>query len=117
VRFFLDQNIDARVGQMLRAEGHQCWSADDAGLSDEDDDSLTVYAQDRRAVLVTHDEAFSKRRRRSVIGQHIWLQCSERDALDLLRGKLGAIEDLVLSGQDVFIRLSKSKLESSWAWE
>jgi hypothetical protein len=37
----------------------------DAGLSEADDDTLTMYAHEHRAVLVTHDDEFSRRRRRN----------------------------------------------------
>jgi hypothetical protein len=35
VRFFLDHDVPASVGKMLRGEGHDCWTAAQAGLAAE----------------------------------------------------------------------------------
>lgn len=68
-RFFLDHDVPASVAAMLRAEGHQCWTANEAGLATESqDDNLTVYADEHRAVLVTLDREFSQRRLKNSIG-------------------------------------------------
>lgn len=88
MRFFLDQNVDARVGTMLRAAGHNAWTADDSGLAAEADPNLSIYAQERRAVLVTHDREFSVRARQRITGQHIWLNCKELSARDIFGAQL-----------------------------
>jgi predicted nuclease of predicted toxin-antitoxin system len=116
MRFFLDQNVDARVGAMLRAEGHHVWSAHDAGMSDNGDDELTVYAVDRRAVLVTHDREFSRRRRANVIGRRLWLDCPEPDASELLKAHLPNVVGQLRSGSDLFLRLSRAGMDTSRAW-
>lgn len=116
MRFFLDQNVDARVGAMLRVEGHDVWSAHNAGMSGNSDDELTVYAVDKRAVLVTHDREFSKRRRVNVIGQHLWLDCSEPDAPELLKAHLPEVVRQFRSGSDLFVRLSRAGMDTSRAW-
>ena len=56
MRFFLDGNVDAAVGAVLRDAGHDCWTAVEAGLSGAIDDAIAVYADDRKAVLVSHDK-------------------------------------------------------------
>lgn len=77
---------------MLRGEGHECWTASDAGLAIEgQDDNLTIYADDKNAVLVTMDKEFSLRRRTNAIGRHIWLRCPEPDAAAMLRSRLGEV--------------------------
>jgi predicted nuclease of predicted toxin-antitoxin system len=48
------------------------------------DEDLAVYADEKQAVLLTHDREFSKRRRAWIIAKHIWLKCPELDAADLL---------------------------------
>lgn len=78
-----DHDIDARVAARLRKLGHDAWTADDAGLSRVRDDKLTVYSDNQRAVLVSHDSEFSQRRRRNVVERHIFLQCNEWDAAEL----------------------------------
>ena len=44
MRFLLDHDVDAAVGQMLRHRGHECWAAGSAGLARAKDDELTVWA-------------------------------------------------------------------------
>jgi predicted nuclease of predicted toxin-antitoxin system len=53
VRFFLDENVDVSVGAVLRDAGHECWTAVEAGLSGAIDDAIAVYADDRKAILVS----------------------------------------------------------------
>jgi predicted nuclease of predicted toxin-antitoxin system len=91
-RFFLDHDVPASVGRMLRGEGHECWTASEAGLATEgQDDNLTVYAHTKEAVLVTMDKEFSLRRRTNSIGRHIWLRCPEPEAATVLRSWLGKV--------------------------
>ena len=76
---------------MLGRNGHEWWSANDAGLADEgQDDNLTVYASEHRAVLVTLDREFSRRRQASAIGWHVRLRCPEPDAAVVLASHLKA---------------------------
>lgn len=65
-----DHDIDARVAARLRKLSHDAWTADDAGLRVRDDE-LTVYSDNQRAVLVSHDSEFSQQRRRNVMGAGI----------------------------------------------
>jgi hypothetical protein len=56
VRFFLDHNVPVGVRRMLVAQGHECWTASEAGLATEgQDDNLSVYADSKGAALVTFD--------------------------------------------------------------
>ncbi|MGH3889365.1 MAG: DUF5615 family PIN-like protein [Pseudonocardiaceae bacterium] len=59
MRFGCDHDVDARVAARLRQLGHDAWTAADAGLSRVRDDELTVYSDNQRAVLVSHDSEFS----------------------------------------------------------
>ena len=68
-RFVCDHDVDVAVAMMLRKAGHEAWTAADAGLYRAGDDDLTVYADNKDAVLISHDTEFSQRRRRNVIGQ------------------------------------------------
>ncbi|MGH3793714.1 MAG: DUF5615 family PIN-like protein [Pseudonocardiaceae bacterium] len=45
---------------MLRKAGHEAWTAADAGLYRAGDDDLTVYADNKNAVLISHDVNFSQ---------------------------------------------------------
>lgn len=95
MRFFCDHDVPADVATTLSALGHDAWTAYQANLSVEDDDELTVYASNQRAVLITHDREFSQRRRQNVIGHHIWLDCAEIDAADILRAVLPEVTPML----------------------
>lgn len=116
LRFFLDQNVQAPVARTLRQMGHECWTADDAGVGRLVDDQLTVYAQEKAAALVTHDREFSQRRRRNVVGRHIFLRCDEWEAAKLVEAYLPGVEQLLEFKDDVWIEISKDgfKLDFSW---
>lgn len=101
----------------LNQLGHEAWTAQQANLSGSRDDELTAYADDRGAVLLTHDVEFSKRRRRHVVGWHVRLRCVEEEAADLLEKHLDEIVALIRPGRDVFIAVSKAGLELSRRWD
>lgn len=116
MRFFLDQDVPVSVRRMLLSEGHQCWTANEAGLAAEpQDDNLTVYADDKDAVLVTLDREFSKRRRRNTIGRHIWLRCREPEAAEMLRSRLNEVLPY-LRRSHVIIVVSKGGVRADSAW-
>jgi predicted nuclease of predicted toxin-antitoxin system len=116
LRFFLDHDIDAAVGRVLRARGHQSWSAADAGLNAEADDTLTVYASDKGAVVVTHDKEFSQRRRKNVIGWHIQLRCNEWEAADLLAKHLDDLVRIMQTRDSLFAAVSHEGCDLSFGW-
>jgi predicted nuclease of predicted toxin-antitoxin system len=117
VRFFLDHDVPVSVGRMLRAQGHECWTASEAGLATEpQDDNLTVYAAEKDAVLVTLDQEFSQRRRKNTIGRHIWMRCPEPDAADLLRSTLDEALPY-LERTDVIVTVSSGGVRSDTEWE
>jgi predicted nuclease of predicted toxin-antitoxin system len=113
-----DHDVDARVAARLRKLGHDAWTAAQAGLSRARDDELTVYADDQRAVLISHDSEFSQRRRRSVVGRHIFLQCNEWDAADVLERHLDFMLSVLDRHEDVYVRVSPdSQPKLSFLWE
>jgi len=113
-----DHDVDARVAARLRKLGHDAWTAAQAGLSRARDDELTVYADDQRAVLISHDSEFSQRRRRSVVGRHIFLQCNEWDAADVLERHLDFMLSVLDRHEDVYVRVSPdSQPTLSFLWE
>ena len=116
MKFLLDNNVDAAVATAIRLAGHDAWTAADAGLNDATDDTLTVYAANREAVLITHDREFSQRRRRNVSGHHMWLRCDEWEAADLLLEHLAELIPILESQQDLFIVISKAGYEISRDW-
>jgi predicted nuclease of predicted toxin-antitoxin system len=92
MRFVLDEDVDAAaVGSFLRRQGHESWTVVEAGLQGADDDAVTIYADDRRAVLITHDAEATARRRRFTIGRHVFLRCPQLEAVDVLRVHLAEV--------------------------
>jgi hypothetical protein len=47
--------VPTGLRNVLLDEGHQCWSAAQAGLAASPDDALSVYADNKHAALVTFD--------------------------------------------------------------
>lgn len=109
MRFLLDNDLDAAVGRVLRTARQQCWTAFEAGLAGvaaADDDDLSVYAQQRDAVIVTHDRAFSRRRMTHTFGRHLWLQCEQPDAADLVATHLIPLIDALQTRADLVVTLN-----------
>jgi predicted nuclease of predicted toxin-antitoxin system len=93
MRFVLDEDVDAgAVGSVLRNQGHDCWTIVEAGLGGADDDAVATYADNRNAVLVTHDAEATRRRRKLTFGRHLFLRCHQLQAAGLIANYL---EDLV----------------------
>jgi len=110
--------MDVAVRHMLIKAGHEAWTAANARMGEANDDSLTVYAQEHDAVLVTHDREFSTRRRRAVVGRHILLRCNEWDAADVLERNLPEILPVLGRKCDVFVQVSPdAAFQLSFAWD
>lgn len=92
MRFVLDEDVDVQlVGSFLRRHGYECWSVVDAGLGGSDDDAIAIYADDRDAVLVTHDTGATRRRRKFTFGRHVFLRCHQLEAVELLEIHIGEL--------------------------
>ncbi len=118
MRFFLDHDVDADVAPALVKAGHQSWTAAQAGLFRARDDELTVYACDEQACLVTHDREFSVRRKANVVGQHIWMTCSEWDAASALVETLPDILPILDRHPDVMFTVkSRGAFEVHRKWK
>lgn len=116
MRFLLDHDVDAAVGRMLRQRGHECWTAGSAGLARAKDDELTVWAAERRAVVVSTDGEFGHRRMQNAIGWHVWLRCSDWEAGGILEGHLDEVLSLLEARNDLTVRVSKEGLSDSSKW-
>jgi predicted nuclease of predicted toxin-antitoxin system len=115
VRFVLDNDVPVSVRAMLLREGHEAWSAYQAGLADAGDDELTVYAERRTAVLVSLDVQFMQRRRANAIGRHVRLRCPEPDAAAVLRGCLKEVLEY-LERDHVTVTVSRDGVKADSAW-
>jgi predicted nuclease of predicted toxin-antitoxin system len=116
VRFLLDHDVDAAVGQMLRHRGHECWTAGSAGLARAKDDELTVWAAEHQAVIISTDGEFGQRRMQSAIGRHVWLRCSDWEASEVLADHLSEVLTLLQARSDLTVRVSKESLGDSSKW-
>ena len=120
MKFFLDQNVDARLRKFLTERGHSAWTADDAGLSRENDPNLTVYSMDRGAALITHDVEFSRRRRRNVMGWHIFLDCKEPHAREVMGFHFDDVYPILQRYPDLYVAMTRTKFEivhASESWQ
>jgi predicted nuclease of predicted toxin-antitoxin system len=101
---------------MLTREGHEAWSAHDAGLADAEDDELTVYAVRHAAALVSLDAQFMQRRRKNAVGRHVRLRCPEPGAAALLRDSLKEVLEY-LERDHVTVTVSQDgvKADSDWS--
>jgi predicted nuclease of predicted toxin-antitoxin system len=110
VRFVLDHDVDARVGRVLRQAGHECWPST-AGLSaSADDDTVAVYADNRHAVLITHDRPFTLRRMKNTIGRHVRLDCEQPDGPEVIAVRLPDLVAMLEGAQDVVLIVSATEV-------
>lgn len=118
MRFFLDHDVDSAVAAMLRRARHTVWTASDAALSRTSDDVLSVYADTKDAVLLTHDVEFTARRRAEPVGQHVRLACREWEAAEVLAGHLAALVAILGARSPVTVMVTKNAppriLERHW---
>lgn len=115
--FFLDNDVPVGVGKMLAKYGHTWTTANGAHLAADSDDELTVYADSRRAVLVTLDKEFSRRRRRAAIGQHVMLRCNEPEAAGVLEDQLDKVCEYLRGRDHVMIRVSRDFVDADSGWD
>ena len=116
MRFLLDNDVDARVAKVLRRHGHDCWTASEAGLAGviaASDDHISVYAADKDAVVVTHDQEFSRRRLSNTYGKHLWLRCEQPDATHLIGTRLDEIVTALRQHVDVVVIASQNGIEAN----
>jgi predicted nuclease of predicted toxin-antitoxin system len=106
VRFVLDHDVDVRVGAVLRQAGHECWPSTAGLAASADDDTVAVYADDRQAVLITHDREFTRRRMRNTIGRHVRLDCEQPDAIAVIRTHLDALLAALEHEHDIVLVVS-----------
>lgn len=106
MRFVLDQDTPVSIRRFLQGQGHDCWTADEAGLAEADDDDLAQYAQDKNAIMVSHDEEFAARRKRRTFGIHVWLRCHQVRGLEVLSECFDAIEPHLAAGKPCVLELT-----------
>ncbi len=115
MRFFLDQNVDARVATILREMGHDAWTAEESGLSRETDPNLTIYAHDRDAILLTHDREFSTSFKKHIVGRHVFLDCRELAAREVISARLPDVIDILERKPDLYVILRPDSFQVVYA--
>jgi predicted nuclease of predicted toxin-antitoxin system len=110
VRFVLDNDVDARVGRVLRRAGHECWPSTAGLTASADDDAVAVYADDRQAVLITHDWEFTRRRMKNTIGRHVRLDCEQPDGPQVIAARLHDLVAMLEGAQDVILIVSATQV-------
>lgn len=108
MRFVLDYDVDVRVCELLMAAGHECWRAPE-GLVEDDD--ISVYADDRGAVVVSHDRGFAYRRQRRTFGQHVRLACKQPMAVGVLEAHLDKVIGLLTQRPTGVFVVSRERVE------
>jgi len=106
VRFVLDECVDARLRRVIVAAGHECWTVVDAGLSNEDDDEVSVYAADHNAVLVTDDRELIRRRQGVLFGKTVELRGTKRAALQNLPNHIDHCVELLNGADELIVAVS-----------
>jgi predicted nuclease of predicted toxin-antitoxin system len=110
MRFFLDNDVDAEVASMLRQRHHECWRAGEAGLADANDDLIAIYAEERQAVLISHDKAFARKRMANTTGQSVWLHCEQVDGVELLAQHLAQVVATLANMPMVVLEVTRTRV-------
>lgn len=108
MRFVLDHDVDVAVRGLLTALGHECWRAP---TYLEVDDDVSVYADDKDAVVVTHDVEFTRRRQLRTFGRHVRLRCDQVDGVEVLAGHIHELVDLLATQAEGVFIVSRSRIE------
>lgn len=116
MRFYLDNDVDARCRRTIEAAGHESWTAAQAGRADTPDDDQTIYANEHDAVLLTHDREFTERRKRNTIGRHVRLCCEQPDGPELLATWLDEVSPVLERRPHVVIELYAQSYSVHVAW-
>ncbi|GAA1911327.1 hypothetical protein GCM10009737_10940 [Nocardioides lentus] len=117
MRFVLDEDVDASVVRVLFDAGHDGWTIQNAGLGAVPDEVVAVYGHEQDAVVVTHDEEFSRWRKKNCVGKHLFLRCEEPDAAELIEKNLADIVPVMERYTDLYAQLSQSTLTFTWQWD
>jgi predicted nuclease of predicted toxin-antitoxin system len=117
LRFFLDNDVEAGVAGMLRRERHTAWTAYQARLDKASDDEIAVYAYARNAALISHDGVFADERIRNTLGQHVWLDCSQPDAIEVMTKHLDAVVEILAHRPNVVVVVRPASVTVRSGWQ
>lgn len=78
---------------MLAAEGHEAWTAYEAGLSAASDQELLAYAADRGAMVVTNNKDFVPMARRMRLATVVYLRVAEIHTVETMTRALEWLDE------------------------
>lgn len=108
--FFLDNDVDVAVARVIRQANHHCITARDVAMTDANDEAISIWGHEHKAVVVTHDKAMIQLRKKNTYGLHIWLECHDIEASEVIAKQLPEIIT-ALNGRDaVVLRVTKSQV-------
>lgn len=118
MRFYLDNDTDYECARRLRAKGHDCWSASEAGLAEAADTDQMIYACDMGATLITHDQGFAGAQRERGFGRLILLNCVQPDGPDLIEAAIDEILPTLRAREFVVVEVRPASIlthHSGWS--
>jgi hypothetical protein len=68
-----------------------------------------VYADNRRAVVITHDREFTRRRMKNTIGRHVRLDCEQPDGPQVIAAHLDELVAVLEEAHDLVVVVSASE--------
>ena len=110
--FVLDNDVSALVARMLRDASHKPVMIRDVGLGRASDDEVSVFAHDRKAILLTHDREFTRRRSRNAFGHHVQLACKEWEAHNVLRAHLPEVLHLTGARETTVLKVTPTRVRA-----
>lgn len=113
MRFLLDNDADYGVARVLRARGHDVVTAPDvglAGIESAEDDALTVYGCERDRVVITHDRAFTTRRKRNTLGLHVRIRVEQPDGPEVMDERLDELLDALGWTETAAVEVFRTKV-------
>ncbi len=117
MRFYLDNDVDHRCRKILMERGQECWATSEAGRSDASDDDQAVYADDKHAVVVTHDREFTERMKKNTTGRHVRLCGEQPDGPRLLERWIALVLPALEAMPYVVIELRQEGYQVFSAWK
>jgi predicted nuclease of predicted toxin-antitoxin system len=107
----LDTDVDTGVANVLNRAGHDCWRSTDGLAPDAEDDEVSVYADDRQAVVITHDREFTERRKKNTFGKHVRMTCEQPDACGVIEERLEELIPILEETSDIVVEVSATKVK------
>lgn len=109
--FLLDHHIDRAVSRVVQEAGHRCVTAGQIGMATATDEEISIWADGKRAIVITADREFIDRRRERTFGLHVWLVCDDQHAVEVMGIQLSKIVAMLDGRDSVVLRVSRDYVE------